>query len=676
MSLYDEALKILRLAYGERADFRKGQYEAIEAAVNRKRTLIVQRTGWGKSIVYFISAKLFRQKKMGCTIVVSPLLVLMDNQMEMARKMGLNCGIINSTTKDTWPEIIASLKNDELDVVFVTPESLFRDEISTMLPKIHVGLFVIDEAHCISDWGHDFRLEYGKLGRVISALPANVSVLAVTATANNRVIDDLKRQLGNNVYVSRGELSRESLHIQILFLETKAKRYGWLLENLEKLPGTGIIYCLTRKDCEELSDFLSKNGLSVMPYYSGNDEFNDEAIQKFHDNEIKAVAATVKLGMGYDKGDISFVIHYQTPGNIVSYYQQTGRAGRNIPDAYAFLMTGGWEDERINRFFIDTAFPLKHESESVYGFIAGHDGAKLQEIEKEANIKRSRVAKALAFLENDGLIYRENNTYYASPKKFYYDSQHYREVTRIREREMRQMKKFTGTEECYARFILGCLESPEEEDCGKCANCLGGDIYPGLSLSEESVKKALLYIKARTYKITPRRKWPDNKNIKLINMEGICISRYGDSGYGEMVKDDKYNARHFCDDLVERSAEVLRPFADEHNIKHIAFIPSLRSDAVKDFAQRLAKRTGLKLADILTKTEALQQKNMNNSQHQCRNAMDSFSVKPGAKIPGILILVDDIVDSKWTLTVCGYKLMECGCTEVYPFALADSSDNE
>ncbi|MBR0070102.1 MAG: ATP-dependent DNA helicase RecQ, partial [Synergistaceae bacterium] len=297
--IFYSARKILKQTYGDDADFREGQYEAIESVMMRKRTLVVQRTGWGKSLVYFISAKMLRKKKRNLTMVVSPLLVLMDNQREMAEKLNLKCDVLNSTVKDRRAEIIDSLIHDELDVIFVTPETLFASDIQSSLHKIKVGLFVIDEAHCISDWGHDFRLEYGKLGRIISAMPANVSVLAVTATANDRVVNDLRSQLGDDVYVSRGKLTRESLHIQILRLDTRAKRYAWLLENLNKLPGTGIIYCLTRRNCEELSEFLNAYGLNTMPYYSGNDEkLNEEAIEKFHGNKIKAVIATVKLGMG------------------------------------------------------------------------------------------------------------------------------------------------------------------------------------------------------------------------------------------------------------------------------------------------------------------------------------------------------------------------------------------
>ena len=607
-------------------------------------------------------------------MVVSPLIVLMENQRDMAQKLKLRCDILNSTTKARRAEIIDSLKNDELDVIFVTPETLFALDVQEVLPEIRVGLFVIDEAHCISDWGHDFRLEYGKLSRVIAQMPPNISVLAVTATANDRVVNDLKHQLGGNVTVSRGTLTRESLCIDILRLDSKAKRYAWLLENLAKLPGTGIIYCLTRDDCEELSAFLNQNGLNTMPYHSGQDEeLGSEAIRQFQSNGIKAIIATIKLGMGYDKGDIAFVIHYQAPGNIVSYYQQIGRAGRNIPQAYAFLMAGGYEDEIINEFFIETAFPSEREYRSVYEVINNAEGVRLSDIEGAVNFRLTRITKALAFLENDGLIFKKDGLYYSTPKRFEYNAEHYREVTRIRRLEMEQMRRFKATSECYSRFAVNCLDDPEKEDCGRCANCLGHHVYPGLTLSNASLEKAEAWIKARVLVIEPRKKWPDRRNIAYVCMKGLCLAKYGDPGFGELVREGKYTSGVFADELVDRAAEVLKPFVREHGVRHIAFVPSLRSGMVKDFARRLAANMKLTLSDLLEKSQAAPQKDMQNSAYQCSNAMDSFSVKNTA-IPAKVILVDDVIDSKWTITVCGFKLMERGCEEVYPFALADSSE--
>lgn len=273
--LYQRSVSILKSLYGENAAFRDGQYEAIEATLTQHRTLVVQRTGWGKSLVYFVCTKLLRERHEGATMVVSPLLVLMQNQIEAAKKLGLSCDVLNSRVKERKESILSALESNALDLILVTPETLFSEAVQKRLKNIQIGLFVIDEAHCISDWGHDFRLEYGSLKNVIRQLPPNVPLLATTATANDRVIDDLKRQLGNSVYISRGPLSRESLSIQVLHMPNRLERYAWILENLQRLPGSGIIYCLTQRDCDYLSAFLNENGISAEAYYSRSGDEGD-----------------------------------------------------------------------------------------------------------------------------------------------------------------------------------------------------------------------------------------------------------------------------------------------------------------------------------------------------------------------------------------------------------------
>lgn len=415
---------ILKAFYGENAVFRDGQYEAIEATMTRKRTLVVQRTGWGKSLVYFICTKLLREENRGVTMVVSPLLVLMKNQLEAADRLGLTCEILNSTVKERREEILAALEHDEVDLLLVTPETLFSADVQQRLPNIRIGLFVIDEAHCISDWGHDFRLEYGNLRKIVRQLPENVPVLATTATANDRVIADLQNQLGEDVFVSRGPLTRDSLYIQVVNQPSKTERYAWILETVPKLPGSGIIYCLTQRDCDYLADFLKSSGISAEAYYSRNgvdgEELNRDIEERFSQNKLKVIVATIKLGMGYDKDDISFVIHYQMPSNIVSYYQQIGRAGRNIDRAYIFLMHGK-EDKDILNYFINTAFPTEQETSRIVELISKFDGVGQGRLISELNIRKSRIEKALAFLQNDGFIRKEQSKYYITPKRFVYE---------------------------------------------------------------------------------------------------------------------------------------------------------------------------------------------------------------------------------------------------------------
>ena len=681
--IYNKSLEIIRKLYGPNAQFREGQYEAIESTLLNHRTLVVQRTGWGKSLVYFVCTKLLRERGVGVTFVVSPLLVLMQNQIEAAEQMGLQCEALNSTTKDRRDEILHKIKTGSVDLVLITPETLFKDDIQAALPQMRIGLFVIDEAHCISDWGHDFRLEYSRLKEVLRILPSNVPVLATTATANDRVIADLETQLGEKVFVSRGPLSRDSLYIQVLQLQKKAERYAWILENINKLPGSGIIYCLTQRDCDYLADFLNQNGISAMSYYSRDgdeEEKNRIAEESLKYNRIKTVVATIKLGMGYDKGDISFVIHFQMPSNIISYYQQIGRAGRNIDRAYVFLMAGK-EDEDIINYFIRTAFPTKEETEKILTCISNHEGMSKPGLESYLNIKRNRIEKALMFLLNDGFIYKTGTKYYVSPKPFVYNEEHYNAITNIRYREMEQMKELIKTQECYSKFIVQALDDHSAGNCGHCSNCLGKPIIQD-TVSFENSEKASAYINGLTIVIEPRKKWAASevtsaRNIGFINQEGICLSKYGDPGYGELVSRDKYSKQgRFCDELVGRSAEVLLPIVRSARITHITCVPSLRSNLVPDFAKRLADKLKIPFIDLLQKTPASQQKYMENNAHQCANAFRSFSVINGAKVPKRVLLVDDMVDSKWTLTVCGYRLMEHGCEAVYPFALADSSQKE
>lgn len=678
--IFSEASDIIKELYGSNATFRDGQYEAIETTLLNSRTLVVQKTGWGKSLVYFTCTKILRKQKKGVTIVVSPLLVLMENQVDAAKKLGLKCEVLNSTVKDRRTEIIHSLIKDELDLILVTPETLFKDDIQTHLRNIKIGLFVIDEAHCISDWGHDFRLEYSNLYKVLGRLPDNVPILATTATANNRVINDLKSQLGSVVFVSRGPLIRESMAIQVLKYKSRAERYAWILENINCIPGSGIIYCLTQRDCDYLSDFLNKNGIETKTYYSRNQDEeskNTEAEYLFKKNKIKALVATIKLGMGYDKGDISFVIHFQQPPNIVSYYQQIGRAGRNIDKSFAFLMTG-LEDEKIINYFNNTAFPSENDSNKIIEMLELNNGLSINEICSQLNIKRSSIDKALMFLENEEFVYKDKSKYYLTLKKYKYNREHYNEVIAVRKSENNQIKEFINTDKCYGRFIANALDDYSAKECGICSNCIGHDIISS-NASYKFIEKAQEYIDNLIMKIEPRRRWAKTEftkqsKINFINEEGICLSKYGDVGYGQLVKDGKYSKEDkFCDELIGKSRDVLLPIISKEKIQYITFVPSLRSNIVEDFAKRLAESCDIKCIKTLKKNPAKQQKNMYNSSYQCQNAYTSFEIDDNITIPNKVILVDDIVDSKWTLTVCGYQLMENGCEKVFPFALADSS---
>ena len=684
--LFSRATAILKNLYGENARFRPGQYEAIERTIKEKRLLVVQKTGWGKSLVYFICTKLLREEGAGVTLVISPLLALMDNQLSAARKMGLNCAALNSTTANERELILMGMEANTYDLVLATPESLMNKKFRQYLPDIRIGLLVIDEAHCISDWGHDFRLEYNKIYRVIEQLQPNVPVLATTATANNHVIEDLQNQMGKPK-VSRGHLMRDNLSIQILPLSDKESRYAWILDNIGRLPGTGIIYCLSRKDCTWLSDFLCENGISAEPYFSGDGEQekqSQETLKRFLNDEIKVIVSTIKLGMGFDKGNVAFVIHFQCPKNVIAYYQQIGRAGRNISFARTFLMLGG-EDYRIHKGFIENAFPSEPEMKRIRQCITDCPGVcTVNKICAAIDISKKKILKVLDFLEDEGLIEKEWHSstsgkpyavYKSTAAPFVYRGEHYEEIKQIRYRELEQMQTIAGTSECLSRTVVSCLDDIEDHDCGICSNCDPKGRFP-VTVSAVSKRRAIDFLENLTIPIDPWNYWPrnnlvaDTKNY-YPNLQGIALSKYNE-GLGKLVRDGKYSTQKFDDQLVRKGARVLKKYIKEHDLCCVTAVPSLNTNVVPDYAKRLADACGLPYVDLLRKTNRSHQKDLNNTAHQFVNAYKSFESISSASIPSGVILVDDMVDSGLTLAVCGARLGQAGCERVFPLALADA----
>ena len=513
--------------------------------------------------------------------------------------------------------------------------------------------------------------------RIIDILPT-APVLCTTATANDRVIADLQTHLGEDVHISRGDLMRESLCLQVVRLQNKAERYAWIAEHIHEMPGTGIIYCLTKRECDHLQRFLTECGIAAETYYSDNKReaagLNAMAIEKFKRNRIKAIVATIKLGMGYDKPDIGFVIHFQRPQNVVAYYQQIGRAGRNIDKAYAILMSGAEDDDILN-YFIENAFPAEELCKKV---LSAADGKTASELYSAINDRKSRMDNAIEFLEFDGYLRKEGSQYYRAPKAFEYDREHYDDITAIRRQELEQMRGLISAEGCLLRYTVECLNNPGLGDCGRCANCAGAPLIEE-SCMAEGLERAQVFIRRLILDIEPRKVWAVTDTTRATRIAfplqpGICLSKYGDVGYGEMVKYDKYKADGYRDELLVKSAGVLQDVVKKHNIRVLTFVPSLRNDKVRRFSGKLAKALRLQFLEVIEKTDAPPQKVMENSSFQCQNALGSFSIEAGRAVQGPAILVDDIVDSRWTLTVCGNLLGEHGCECVVPFCLADSSE--
>lgn len=679
----EELLFELKNAYGEEAQFRDGQQEAIQGVLDGQRLLVVQKTGWGKSLVYFLATKVLRKRDDGITLIISPLLALMNNQIESANKLGLHLETINSENVGDWDSITEQLSQGKIDALIISPERLSNPEFKKLLIDrlaAQITLFVVDEAHCISDWGHDFRPDYRRIVDIINILPSNIPVLATTATANNRVVNDIKKQLGNKLLISRGSLMRETLSLQVIELHSKEARMAWILQNINTIPGTGIVYCLTVNDCKLLNKWLNENGINSESYFAGLDtEKKSEVVNSFMNNSIKVLVATVAFGMGFDKPDIGFVIHFQRPGNIVAYYQQIGRAGRGIDQAYAILLCGG-EDDDINNYFIDSAFPTEELMETVVNMVIEHPGIRISQLEKYINMKLTKIKKCVKYLLVNGDIYVEDRNHYKTTRIWKPDLEKSREITNIRKKELLEMEEFSKQDNCYMEYIANVLDDPDAKACGSCANCVGQPLLK-VEVLESLVLQAQQFIREDFNIIGARKQWPSGERIdggNRISAELLCetgrvLSNYGDAGWGKLVSSGKYKDAFFDNQLVEASGLLLENFIRDNNIKWVTSVPSIRRpELVKSFAERLALRLGLKYYDGIEKVNDNRcQKELNTSYLQYENAYSSFKVKRSYNEN--VLLVDDMVDSRWTFTVCGYKLRKSGSGKVFPFALANSA---
>src|SRR3954463_9408717 len=506
-ALDDRAGDLLRELAGPDARFREHQLEAVRDLVaDRARVLCVQRTGWGKSAVYFLGTALLREAGAGPTLIVSPLLALMRNQIEAARRLGLRAHTVNSTNRDAWAEVADLLERDAVDLLLISPERLnnpqFRD---TMLPVFaaRVGLLVVDEAHCISDWGHDFRPDYRRIGDMLERLPDGVGVLCTTATANDRVVADVSEQLqagrdDAELRTYRGALGRSSLRFEVVDLPSQADRLAWLAEHLPELPGSGIVYTLTKRDAELVATWLSGRGIAAEAY-SGEVETGRriDVEDRLLRNELKAVVATSALGMGYDKPDLGFVVHYQAPGSVIAYYQQVGRAGRGIDRAEVVLLRGA-EDKRIQDFFIEQAFPRREVVDRVLEHLdaVGGDGAGTQELMAQVNLGKGRIEGLLKGLEVEGAVDRDGSRWVARPGAAWtYDAERYGRITELRRREQAAMAAFGADGRCLMRALQEELDDPEPRDCGRCSVC-AGPRWDG-PLDADLVRDAAIHLRSR-----------------------------------------------------------------------------------------------------------------------------------------------------------------------------------
>ena len=665
-----------------------GKRSACLLVEQQARLLVVQRTSWGKSLVYFLATRLLRERGAGPTLLISPLLALMRNQLQAAARLNIRAATINSSNTDDWPTIRQQLHAGTVDILLISPERLANDAFrqQCLLPiAARIGLFVVDEAHCISDWGHDFRPDYRRIIRVLQALPPNIPALATTATANNRVVDDVVAQLGPLVQVVRGPLMRASLHLQNIYLSSQAARMAWLAEHLPHLPGSGIIYTLTVRDAQQLADWLQLQGIDAHAYYGDLETECREALeQRLLENQVKALVATTALGMGFDKPDLGFVIHFQRPGSVVHYYQQVGRTGRAIDHAYGIMLSGD-EDQDITDYFIQTAFPPEaHTHDILLALEQAENGLAITEIEGKVNLPNSQIQKVLKLLsvQSPSPISKHGSRWYANPITYTPDTPRIERLTQIRRVEQERMVEYLRSSRCLMAFLAEELDDPHPQACGQCTPCVGTPLVP-VHFSTELAHAAATFLRRTDQKIEPRRRWPVDALAshgwhgtiagQLRAEEGRALCTWGDAGWGALVKQGKQTTNYFDDALVNGAAELIRDrWQPTPAPTWVTCVPSLtHPNLVPDFAQRLAHALGIPFVACVRKVRHTDpQKTMQNSYQQARNLARAFTIDAWPGIGGAGLLVDDMADSGWTFTVVAALLREAGSGPVFPFALA------
>ncbi|MEO7005675.1 MAG: DEAD/DEAH box helicase [Terrimesophilobacter sp.] len=721
------AIGILRTLVGrDDAQFHDGQFEAIEVLVDQhRRALVVQRTGWGKSAVYFVATLLLRDRGAGPTILVSPLLALMRDQIAAATRAGVRAVAINSSNQHEWDEVLTKLGNDEVDVLLVSPERLnnptFRDQ---QLPDLiaRAGMLVVDEAHCISDWGHDFRPDYRRLRELIDRLPDGIPVLATTATANSRVVTDIAEQLGaastvpvpanssprnghnqperellaghivpdSGVITIRGPLARASLRLGVLTLPDARSRLGWLLEHLKELPGSGIIYTLTVAGAQDTARLLWEAGHNVRAYTGQTDTAErEESENLLKANQVKALVATSALGMGFDKPDLGFVLHLGAPSSPVAYYQQVGRAGRATANADVLLLPGV-EDEAIWKYFATASMPDQARAEAVIAALAEASGAlSTAALEARVNLKRTPLELLLKVLDVDGAVQRVKGGWIATGEPWAYDAERYGRISTARTAEQNNMLDYEQTGGCRMEYLQRALDDDTAAPCGRCDNCAGA-WYPTDVATDARASAASSLDRVGTV-LDPRALWPQGASRLGVPMrgkiaadermlQGRALARLTDLGWGNTLRDVFASSAPDAPASAAVLAACVRVLADwtwDERPAAVVSMPSRRHPLlVESIARGLAEAGRLPYLGALslegggpTGTSG------GNSAYRLASVWSAFGVDANltdlvAAMSGPVLLVDDLADSRWTLTVAARLLRRAGASNVLPFVLA------
>ncbi len=641
--------------------FRPGQLEAIQAALRGERVLLIQPTGWGKSLVYQMIAAL-----KGLTVVFSPLRALMRDQVKEAAQYSLRAGTLNSDNEPLHLEILERAKRGELDLLFIAPERLENEIWQEEFPDLPIRALVVDEAHCISTWGHDFRPDYRKIIEVVRMLPSQIPVVAVTATATQRVEHDIERQLGGKAKLIRGSLLRPNFWLDVIPVSSEAEKLAWVAYWVNKLEGTGIVYCATRAMTETVATYLGDLGIKTS-YYHANLSADErlELENGLMENAFKVVVATNALGMGLNKPDIRFVIHTEFPGSMLAYYQEIGRAGRDQQPARLVLLYNP-EDRRIQESFINGSKPTPDSYHQVFSLLY-KSALKEREIMRQTGLSQTAVRNIIADLREQGLVGKDPQGYYRAIAHgtLCFDAQN--ELRQHKLADLEAMIEYIQTKTCRMVFLCNYLGDPSVEPCGKCDNCRS-DALPS--------PPADLVQRAREHVVHPKLHLKAEFGKAPVYEDGRALDYYKDTKVGEAINISKYQTHQlFPNWLVQDSARVVRKYWAGVGFTGVVAVPSTKSgNLVGDFARRLAKELGVPFRDVLHKVRATApQKEFTNRTQKRENLKGAFC---SDAVGGTLLVVDDVMDSGVTLEEVGKALKKAGADRLFALALAKTRHSD
>lgn len=676
----EHANELLKGIAGPNAQLRDDQWSAIDALVNqRKRMLVVQRTGWGKSAVYFIAAKLLREAGEGPSIIVSPLLALMRNQVAAAERAGIRAATINSANVTVWDQIDVAA----LDVLLISPERLNAPDFrASVLPQLSrsVGMLVVDEAHCISDWGHDFRPDYRRISLLIDDLRPHTPVLATTATANDRVVADVVDQLGVDTGVLRGGLDRESLSLNVVQLPDPTQRAAWIAQYLQRVEGSGIIYCLTVAAAHDLAEALETAGWNVAAYTGRTEAEERERLERaLIANELKALVATSALGMGFDKPDLGFVVHMGAPSSPVSYYQQIGRAGRATDHSEVVLLPGP-EDQRVWEFFASVSMPEEPVVRQLLASLSS-DPVSTPRLENVVDLSRTRIDQALKVLDVDGAVRRVKGGWVSTGASWDYDHERYGSLAEARTREQDLMLAYEATDQCRMAFLRRELDDPTlgpDERCGRCDNCTGRHLP--VEVDSGLAERIDARLKAPGVPLDQRKQWPTGSarrgRIKGV-LPGKALGRLNDVARGPalaaLLRDNAYrpSSNWREDQWMRRFVQVLADWDWQTRPTTVVALGSYdpaRTEMVAATAEALSRVGKMAFGGVVAAGSTEVQ--ARNSAFRV-NALDQYFDTSTLQVPGgpVLLLAGE-VDTGWSVTVAAADIAERFGVEVLPLAFA------